>query len=128
MMSDSNTNPPAKSNHERRQHQRFPTMISVDYSDGENFLFSYIHNISEMGIFIRSEQPLPVGTELELKFGSEEHARLHLHGEVSWINPIREEGDNPNPGMGVRFRELTPQQREQVVHLVKTVAYIRGTN
>ena len=26
-----------------------------------------------------------------------------LEGEVTWINPYRESGDNLNPGMGVRF-------------------------
>jgi len=30
-----------------------------------------------------------------------------------------------NPGMGVRFRELTAEARERVVELVRTVAYLR---
>ena len=107
---------------ERRRHERFPVEIEVSYTDGEHFLFSYLTNISEMGIFIRSDDPLPVGTELTVRFGGREP--LELAGEVVWINPVRADGDNINPGMGVRFHQLTPALRERVVALVRTVAYL----
>jgi len=45
----------AKSGPERRRHKRFDASFAVDYSSGDNFLFAYLQNISEMGIFIRSE-------------------------------------------------------------------------
>ena len=109
---------------DRRQHERYPTSISVDYWSGETFLFSYIENISQMGIFIRSDDPLPIGTELKLRFGPEGGALLEMTGQVVWINPVRADGDNLNPGMGVRFHDLTPDMRERVVELVKTVAYL----
>ena len=100
--------------------------LSIDYNDGETFLFSYIDDISEMGIFIRSEAPLPIGTELRLRFSPEgDAAALELDGMVVWINPLRMNGDNPNPGMGVRFSKLTPELRERVVAVVRTVAYLQ---
>jgi type IV pilus assembly protein PilZ len=111
---------------ERRRFERYETSISVDYSSGDTFLFSYIQNISEMGIFIRSDAPLPVGTVMELRFTPEGQTALELEGEVTWINPYRPFGDNLNPGMGVRFRKLTPDLRERIVDLVRTVAYLRG--
>jgi len=128
---------------ERRRFERFATRIQVDYSSGDTFLFSYIQNISEMGIFIRSTEPLPVGTKLSLRFNTEEaldvpggaHAEasaaplaagdLEMEGEVVWINPLRLGAENPNPGMGVRFTALTPELRERVVALVRTVAYLQ---
>jgi type IV pilus assembly protein PilZ len=113
---------------DRREHQRFETSIAVDYASGETFLFAYLQNISEMGIFIRTDHPQRVGTRLRLRFqvesGEREHEPLTLDGEVAWINPLRETGDNLNPGMGVRFIELTPDKREEVVGLVRTVAYL----
>jgi len=114
---------------DRRRYARFAaTSISVDYSSGENFLFSYLQNISEMGIFIRTDEPLPVGTELKLRFGEGSmngHGPLQLMGIVTWINPVRATGKSPNAGMGIKFVELTPDQREAVVHLVRTVAYLQ---
>ena len=100
---------------------------SVDYASGDNFLFSYIQNISEMGIFIRSDEPLPVGTSLRMRFGPEGSERLELEGKVTWVNPLKPHGDNPNPGMGVRFLNLTPELRERVVDMVRTVAYLQGS-
>jgi type IV pilus assembly protein PilZ len=125
-MSERSEKEPTQEGSERRQYERFETSISVDYSSGETFLFSYIQNISEMGIFIRSDSPLPIGTSLELRFAPDGQTPMELAGEVTWINPYRPFGDNLNPGMGVRFRELTPEMRERVVDLVRTVAYLRG--
>ena len=110
--------------HERREHQRFETAIAVDYASGETFLFAYLQNISEMGIFIRTDHPSRIGTRLRLRFHVEDGEPLTIDGEVTWINPLRDAGDNLNPGMGVRFMELSPDKREQVVGLVRTVAYL----
>jgi type IV pilus assembly protein PilZ len=111
---------------ERREHTRYETSsIAVDYASGETFLFAYLKNISTMGIFIRTNEPLSVGTSLRLRFNVDEEDPLVLDGEVTWINPFRPNGENLNPGMGVRFTELTRERREQVVALVRTVAYLR---
>lgn len=111
---------------DRREHERFDASISVDYWSGETFLFSYIQNISEMGIFIASNDPLPVGTMLQLRFAPAGESPLEMEGEVVWVNPYKISGDNPNPGMGVRFTQLTPELRERVVGIVRTVAYLRS--
>ena len=118
---------PKKEASERREHRRYAASIAVDYADGDTFLFAYLSNISEMGIFIRTEDPLPVGGRLRMRFqreGREGEDALILRGEVAWINPYRMDGENLNPGMGVRFVDLTPERREHVVALVKTVAYL----
>jgi type IV pilus assembly protein PilZ len=110
---------------ERREHQRFDTSIAVDYASGDTFLFAYLQNISEMGIFIRTDHPASIGTRLRLRFHADpDDEPLTLDGVVTWINPLRASGDNLNPGMGVRFMELSPDKREQVVSLVRTVAYL----
>ena len=110
---------------ERREHQRFDTSIAVDYASGDTFLFAYLQNISEMGIFIRTDHPASIGTRLRLRFHADpDEEPLTLDGVVTWINPLRASGDNLNPGMGVRFMELSPDKREQVVSLVRTVAYL----
>jgi type IV pilus assembly protein PilZ len=112
---------------DRREHPRFKAPdCTVDYSDGENFLFAYIDNISEMGIFIRSDDPLPVGTHLLLRFALRPASRLELEGEVVWVNVVRSDGSHINPGMGVRFLGLTLDQREMLVEMVRTVAYLES--
>jgi type IV pilus assembly protein PilZ len=110
---------------ERRKYERFATSLAVDYSSGETFLFAYLKDISEMGIFIRTDTPQEVGRDLTLRFQIDGQEPLILEGKVIWINPYRESGDNLNPGMGIRFKKLTPELREKVVELVRTIAYLR---
>lgn len=110
---------------DRRVHARYDTEISVDYSSGENFLFSYITNISKMGIFIRTTDPPARGARLRLRFRLPDGDILKLEGEVVWVNPLRPDGDDLNPGVGVRFSNLTPAQREKMVDLVRTIAYLQ---
>lgn len=125
MNSDDHDGQDEESAAERRRYERFATSLSVDYASGETFLFAYLKDISEMGIFIRTDTPQEVGTILRLRFQPEGQEPLVLEGNVIWINPYRERGDNLNPGMGVRFKKLTPELREKVVELVRTIAYLR---
>jgi type IV pilus assembly protein PilZ len=110
---------------ERREHDRFDVTWAVDCVAEDTFLYASIANISEMGIFVRSVDPLAMGTRLQLSFAPPGHDAFRLIGEVAWINPIRKLGDNPNPGMGVRFIDLTPEDRERLVEVIRTIAYVR---
>jgi type IV pilus assembly protein PilZ len=110
---------------ERRVHARVPVDIEVDYKSADNFLFAYITDISAMGIFIRTNAPEPPGTRLNLQFTPPGGQQLNLEGRVMWVNPFRPGSyDNINPGMGVQFVDLTVQQREEIVNLVRTFAYL----
>lgn len=110
---------------DRRVHPRVPVDIEVDYKSADTFLFAYITDISAMGIFIRTNIPEPPGTRLNLRFATTDGKQLNLEGRVMWTNPYRPGSfDNINPGMGVQFVNLTPEQREQIVNLVRTFAYL----
>jgi len=111
--------------HERREHERFETSVSVVYASGDTFLFAYLKNISAMGIFIRTNAPEPPGTVINLRFTPPGGPQLNLEGRVMWVNPYRPGSyDNINPGMGLQFIDLTDAQREQIVNLVRTFAYL----
>jgi type IV pilus assembly protein PilZ len=99
--------------------------IAVDCASGETFLFVYVANASDLGIFVPSEAPLPVGTGLRVGFEGigEEGTDLTLDGEVAWVNPLKN-GDNANPGMGIRFVALSREDRELVVSYVRAIAYL----
>lgn len=96
----------------------------VDCTDGDNFLYSYITNISEMGIFIHSRTPPDIDRLLRLRFTAPGEEATDLEGVVAWINPYRPNGENLNPGFGVRFTNLAPEQRERLVALVHAIAYL----
>ncbi len=115
---------------DRRSEDRHPVHIDVDCSgaDRETFLYAYITDISSMGIFIRTDSPLPVGTVLELGFTpptttASEPApkRLELTGEVMW-NTTGQVSDAP--GMGIRFQHTSPRTRTRLLELVRAIAYL----
>lgn len=109
---------------DRRVHERVMVHLEVDYRCDDTFLFAYITDVSEMGIFVRTSLPHPPGTRLNLHFAPPGNAAMDVEGEVVWINPHRPGQSDNNPGMGIQFVDLTPQQRDQVMGLVRTFAYL----
>jgi type IV pilus assembly protein PilZ len=117
--------PKQDSGADRREHGRFEVSWTVDCVADDTFLFASITNISQMGIFVRTEEPLEIGTRLLLGFAPPGYEPFKLEGAVAWVNPLRASGDNPNPGMGIRFVGLTLDDRERLVEVIRTIAYVR---
>ncbi|HEY8376004.1 MAG TPA: PilZ domain-containing protein [Nannocystis sp.] len=127
----------------RRAEPRHPVHIEVDCTSGDTFLYAYITDISSMGIFIRTDTPLPVGTVLELGFTPPPRPlrdtltpdgklpppappeRLELTGEVVWNTTGQAQPDKP--GMGVRFHHTAPRTRQRLLEIVRAIAYLDVT-
>jgi type IV pilus assembly protein PilZ len=116
----------ARASVDRRISARYEVTWSVDCVAEDTFLFASLANISEMGIFVRTTEPLTVGTRLTLSFAPPGHEPFKLQGQVAWVNKLRTNGDNPNPGMGVRFTQLTPDDRERLVEVIRAICYLRS--
>jgi len=109
---------------ERRTAERVDVTWSVDCEAEDTFLYASIVNISEMGIFVQTKEPLEVGTPLTLRFAPPGHQPFVLSGIVQWVNAVRALSVSPNPGMGVRFMSLTAEDRERLVEAIRTIAYV----
>lgn len=111
---------------DRRTSDRMDVLWSVDCETEETFLYAAITNISAMGIFVRTTDPLPIGTHVTLRFAPPPTREpFALTGVVQWVNALRPRQDNPNPGMGIRFMSLTLADRERIVEAIHTIAYLR---
>lgn len=115
--------PPAS----RRAEERIAVVWPVDCAHKDTFLYAYITNVSSLGVFVRTEQPLPIGTQIHLRFAPKGLLPFELFGEVAWINPYQPDGPNLNPGMGIRFLNLSPDDRERLVEAIHTIAYVRSS-
>jgi uncharacterized protein (TIGR02266 family) len=115
----------------RRQHDRIDVSWDVDCETEDTFLYASIRNVSELGIFVMTREPLEVGTQLTLRFSApgapapDAEAAFDLKGTVQWVNPVRVLSDNRNPGMGILFVDITTEDRERLVAMVRTIAYVR---
>ena len=110
---------------DRREALRVDVTWSVDCETPDTFLYASIRNISELGIFVRTTTPLGVGTPLTLRFCPPKRQPFSLRGVVQWVNPLRPGPDNPNPGMGIRFADIDQDDRERLVDVIRTIAYVR---
>lgn len=103
----------------RRQHQRGPIELKVEYRRLNAFFADYARNISKGGTFIATSKPLPIGTEFVFKLFIPSLDRpLELRGQVKWI---AEEGSNraSEPGMGIKFLYENDRQREVMERIVE---------
>jgi hypothetical protein len=85
--------------------------INKEFESFDAFIQEYVTNISRSGVFIRAQQPLPVGTQVNLRFTviMEDMETIEGVGEV-----VRVEKD----GMGVVFRELSAYSKSLIDKLL----------
>ncbi|MCU0683120.1 MAG: PilZ domain-containing protein [Polyangiaceae bacterium] len=80
--------------------------INKEFASFDEFLDAYVTNVSSGGVFIRTRQPLPVGTTVDLHFTVIADGLELIEG----VGEVVRVDDNP-AGMGVAFRELAPSSR-----------------
>ncbi len=98
-------------NDSRRDQER--VTINKEFESFDAFIHEYVTNISRTGVFIRSKSPLPIGTQVNLKFTviMEDIETIEGTGTV-----VRTELDPP--GMGVVFSDLTKYSQVLIEHLL----------
>jgi hypothetical protein len=87
--------------------------INKEFESFDAFIQEYVTNISRTGVFIKSAQPLAVGTRVNLRFTviMDDIETIEGIGEV-----VRVEADPP--GMGVVFRELSTYSKGLIEKLL----------
>jgi len=102
------------------------TMLSVWVeTTPSNFVYTYINDRSHMGVFIETETPFQVDTPVNLIFQDQNLDKLITAcGEVSFVNLKSRTHKTPNPGMGVRFKNLSQEKYKVICNIVKRIAYI----
>ncbi len=96
-----------------RQEER--VTINKEFDSFDQFIHEYVTNISASGAFIKSKTPLPIGTEVNLRFTviMDDIETIEGTGEV-----VRVERDPP--GMGVVFKELSHYSQALIQKLLTT--------
>lgn len=103
---------------------RAPIELKVEYKRLNSFFADYTRNISKGGTFIRTDKPLPIGTEFRFVLQVPKlDAPLELRGKVQWIvRPADEAASvDPGPGMGIGFVYESEADRERVEAIVENL-------
>ncbi len=100
---------------QQRQYDR--VAVNRDFESIDEFVAEYVSDISHGGVFIRSKNPLPVGTKVNLRFSIivEDFETIEGEGEVVRVDP-----DPANPGMGVAFTKLSAESLDLINRILST--------
>jgi len=108
---------------ERRGGDRHPIELKVEYQRLNTFFSDYTKNISKGGTFIKTDKPLPIGTEFIFKlFVPKLGEPLRIHGAVEWtvsqeqIDAGDKTGDS---GMGIQFVYKAGDERQVIERKVE---------
>jgi type IV pilus assembly protein PilZ len=71
----------------------------------------YTGNISEGGVYIKSEAPFPAGTEVEISLPLEAGSHIHLRGAVAHARHHSNGIPEYPAGMGIEFKEVGDDER-----------------
>jgi type IV pilus assembly protein PilZ len=96
---------------DRRHSQRASVEVDLGVYSESNFFTGLTRDISDGGLFVATHVPLPVGTEVTVKFTLPGCAEVTAKGVVAWLR----DPQAGTPGMGVRFSELRPED-EALIH------------
>jgi molecular chaperone DnaK len=90
--------------------------LRLAFPSMDEFIERYALNISRGGIFVRSRDPSPPGTELLLDVEIETGDQvISGRGVVRWTTPPSAPGEPyRDPGMGIKFLELSYESRRLV--------------
>jgi molecular chaperone DnaK len=101
--------------------------VKLSYGSVDEFVERFATNISRGGVFIRTRDPKPLGTQVDLELRlSQGDLVVRARGVVRWIAEEDRAARPPAaPGMGIEFLALDEASR-QVVERIVTHRESRG--
>ncbi len=103
----------------QRSDKRLSIHIEVTLSGPHNFFRGFTEDISKGGLFIATHRILPIGTEVTVTLLLEGR-EFTLPAQVVWAreqNPLLPQGIEP--GMGLQFVRLSPEQISAIEEFIK---------
>ena len=91
--------------------------VNLDFASVDEFIQEYVSNISRSGVFIKSDEPLAVGTRVTLKFTVIMDDLETIEGVGEVVRTI-EKAPGVQAGMGVVFISLSGYSRQLVERIL----------
>ncbi len=104
---------------ERRDSERATLELEIGLEGDNRFYTGKTGDLSKGGLFIATETPLAVDTELVLSFVLPDGYRVSAEGTVAWVRAPRYRPHELPVGMGVRFEALGEKDRRAIEHYLE---------
>jgi len=109
-----------------RVNERFSVDIRVDCATRDMFVSNRVTNISRGGLFIASDRPLPISSQVKLKLSLGDSVTIEAQGRVIWNYDIRKGSSQVIPGSGIKFLDLSPEHAARLQRYLDGLAAPRG--
>jgi len=115
---------------ERRRHPRAPVdlLVGVKFDSVQQFLAVYAEDLSESGMFLRSEHAGPLrepGQTIELRFDAGN--RRIVQGRARVVRVLEPSAPGSPAGIAIEFIDLDPASRKLVEAIVRIkLAAVQG--
>ncbi|HEY3447809.1 MAG TPA: response regulator [Myxococcales bacterium] len=87
-----------------RKHPRYDTYLEVRFESGAHLCEEYARNIGRGGLFVRTEKPPPLRTQVRLRLKMPDGAVAETNAEVVHVvNPEEAKARRTSPGAGLAF-------------------------
>lgn len=108
---------------DQRNHPRHDASIEVDYATYSPYHVRRITNISRGGLFIRTQDILPVGTEIEISFRLPNHTKpIQSRVRVMWTYRQPASVAMNSSGMGVQFLQIQDDDKAAIQAFITNVS------
>ena len=105
---------------ERRASPRAEIVVRVNYQSVDSLFSEFARNINDGGIFVETDAPQPIGTNVELEFklpGADRPIEV-VGNVVRSISPDQVESGEI-AGMGIEFENLDSSVRHQINEIIQ---------
>jgi type IV pilus assembly protein PilZ len=105
---------------ERRISPRADFVVRVNYQTVDSLFSEFARNINDGGIFVETDAPQPIGTNVELEFklpGADQP--IEVVGNVVRSISTDQIGSDGVSGMAIEFENLDSDVRQQINEIIK---------
>lgn len=103
--------------HIKKDRRSFPRVdvalhLHLVFRDLDELVESYSKNLSEGGIFVRTDNPLPVGSVVKLQISLVHQSLTYLEAKGEVVHVVNKPGRGHERGMGIRFVKMCKESRK----------------
>ena len=100
----------------KRESPRIATNIEIKFREKGSFVRSYMLNVNNGGLFLKTEKPLVIDAEVTMRIQlPDDQEIMSVEGRVVWTN--KKSKAFPS-GMGIQFTEIMPEHKEKIKSFV----------
>lgn len=102
-----------------RKFERLDTVVEVTVSSDNTFWTGLTQNVSRGGLFLVTEDLLPLGTMLSFRLRLDGKREADVRGIVRWVRGADAETEDMPAGMGIQFSTLDETTEDAITTFIE---------